>query len=71
MTREVKESLRLTCNDFGIEIQISAQIALARKWRIYEQAIRYYGRTYGEGKKIDWRDGLKALWYLVKYRLAT
>jgi len=69
MTREVKESLRLTCNDFGVEIQISAQIARARKWRIYEQAIRYYGRTYSEGKKINWRDGLKALWYLVKYRL--
>jgi glycosyltransferase involved in cell wall biosynthesis len=69
MTREVKESLRITCNDFGVEIQISAQIALARKWRIYEQGIRYYGRTYNEGKKIKWSDGFKALWYLLKFRV--
>jgi glycosyltransferase involved in cell wall biosynthesis len=70
MTREVKESLRLSCDDFGIEIEISAQIARARKWRIYEQGICYYGRTYSEGKKIRWSDGLKALWYLIKFRFA-
>ena len=67
-TREVLESLRLTCKDFGCEIQISAQIARARKWRIYELGISYYGRTYHEGKKINWRDGVKALWYLLKFR---
>ena len=67
-TREVCESLALTCPDFGIEVQISAQIALARRWRIYETGISYYGRTYNEGKKINWRDGIKALWYLVKFR---
>lgn len=70
-TREVKDSLRLTANDFGCEVQISAQIALARKWRIYELGIRYYGRTYAEGKKINWRDGVKALWYLLKYRFRS
>jgi glycosyltransferase involved in cell wall biosynthesis len=70
MSREVLDSLRLTCNDFGIEVEISAQIARARKWRIYEVGITYYGRTYAEGKKINWRDGIKALWYLVKFRLA-
>jgi glycosyltransferase involved in cell wall biosynthesis len=68
-TREVLNSLRLTALDFGIEVQISAQIALHRRWRIYEVAIRYYGRTYDEGKKINWKDGLKALRYLVEYRL--
>ncbi|HZP18875.1 MAG TPA: glycosyltransferase family 2 protein [Bauldia sp.] len=68
-TREVKESLRITAEDFGFEVQISAQVALARRWRIYETAISYYGRTYEEGKKINWRDGLKALWYLLKYRV--
>jgi glycosyltransferase involved in cell wall biosynthesis len=68
-TREVNESLRITSNDFGFEVQISAQISLARRWRIYELAIQYYGRTYEEGKKISWRDGVKAIWYLVKYRL--
>jgi glycosyltransferase involved in cell wall biosynthesis len=69
-TREVLHSLALTCNDFGIEIEISAQIAMARRWRIYEVGIHYYGRTYEEGKKIDWGDGVKALWYLVKFRFS-
>jgi glycosyltransferase involved in cell wall biosynthesis len=68
-TREVLRSLNITANDFGIEVQISAQIASARKWRIYETGIHYYGRTYHEGKKINWKDGLKALWYLLKYRM--
>lgn len=67
-TREVRDSLRITANDFGFEVQISAQIALARRWRIYEMGISYYGRTYDEGKKINWKDGVKALWYLLKYR---
>ena len=67
-TRPVKESLRLTANDFGCEIELSAQIALARRWRIYETAISYYGRTHAEGKKINWRDGVKALWYLLRHR---
>jgi hypothetical protein len=69
-TREVLQSLRLSATDFGIEVQISAQIALARRWRIYEMGIRYFGRTYPEGKKINWRDGVKALWYLLKYRFS-
>lgn len=68
-TREVMQTLRLTCDDFGVEVQISAQIALARRWRVYEMGITYYGRTYAEGKKINWRDGLKALWYLVRFRV--
>ena len=67
-TRDVRDSLRLTCNDFGFEIQISAQVSLARKWRIYETGISYYGREYQEGKKIRWTDGVKALWYLVRFR---
>ena len=67
-SRSVKDSLRLTCNDFGIEVEISAQISLARRWRIYELGIQYFGRTYQEGKKIGWRDGFKALWYVLKYR---
>jgi hypothetical protein len=68
-TRQVRDTLVLTCNDFGIEIQISAQIALARKWRIYELGISYFGRTYREGKKINWKDGIKALCYLIRFRL--
>ena len=53
-SREVRDSLHLTCNDFGVEVQISAQISSARRWRIYELGIRYFGRTYEEGKKINW-----------------
>ena len=68
-TREVLESLHITANDFGIEVQFSAQVALARHWRIYEIGISYFGRTYNEGKKISWKDGVKALWYLVKFRV--
>ena len=67
-TREVLHTLRLSANDFGIEVQLSAQFALARRWRIYEMGISYFGRTYNEGKKINWKDGVKALWYLLKYR---
>jgi hypothetical protein len=51
--REVLQDLRLTSDDFGFEIEISAQIALARRWRIYEVGISYFGRTYNEGKKIN------------------
>jgi hypothetical protein len=69
-SREVLKTLQLSANDFGFEIQLSAQIALARRWRVYEVGISYYGRTYDEGKKINWRDGVKALVYLLKWRLA-
>jgi glycosyltransferase involved in cell wall biosynthesis len=70
MTAEVARSLRLSANDFGIEVEISAQIARQRRLRIYELGIAYYGRSYDEGKKINWKDGVKALWYLLKYRFA-
>ena len=69
-TREVLKSLAITANDFGFEVQFSAQVALARRWRIYEIGISYFGRTYDEGKKINWKDGVKALWYLLKYRFS-
>lgn len=70
-SRAVKDSLRITANDFGFEVQITAQIALARKWRIYEVGIHFYARTYAEGKKINWKDGLLALWYLLRFRFAS
>ena len=69
MTGAVARSLYLTANDFGIEVEMSAEIARQRRLRIYEIGISYYGRTYAEGKKIGWRDGLKALWYVFKFRL--
>lgn len=68
--REVIDGAALSSNDFGIEVELSAVFARPRRWRIYECAISYYGRTYDEGKKIGWRDGLLALWYVVKFRFA-
>ena len=68
MTSRVARSLRLTANDFGIEVEMSAEIARQRKLRIYELGISYFGRTYAEGKKINWKDGVKALWYVFKFR---
>ncbi len=67
--REVLEGMRLTCNDFGFEVEFTIKVTRSRRrWRIYEAGISYYGRTYAEGKKINWKDGLKALWYIVKFR---
>jgi len=68
-TKQVLKQLVLTADDFGVEIEISAQIALAKRWRIYEVGISYFGRTYEEGKKINWGDGVRALGYLVKFRI--
>ncbi|MFM9427279.1 glycosyltransferase involved in cell wall biosynthesis [Variovorax sp. GrIS 2.14] len=68
---EVNDALNITCNDFGCEVQISAQIVRAGSWRISEVPVGYRGRTVEQGKKINWRDGLKALWYLVKFRLSN
>lgn len=70
MTRDVLRSLRLTADDYGIEIEMSAQIVRQRHLRIYETGISYYGRTHAEGKKINWTDGLKAIWYIFKFRYA-
>jgi len=69
--RDVMKDLNITCDDFGMEIQISSQIARQRSWRIYEIGISYFGRTYAEGKKINWKDGLLAVWYLIKFRFAN
>jgi glycosyltransferase involved in cell wall biosynthesis len=66
--RETLDGVRLTSNDFGIEVELSARLAGSKRWRVYETAISYYGRTYAEGKKINWRDGVKALWYVFKFR---
>jgi glycosyltransferase involved in cell wall biosynthesis len=66
--REVLKPIRLCENRFGFEVEITAKIARGR-WRIYEIPISYYGRGYDEGKKITWRDGFRALWCIIKYRL--
>jgi glycosyltransferase involved in cell wall biosynthesis len=67
---DVLRSLDLRQDDFAIEPEITAKVC-ARKLRIYELPVAYYGRTYAEGKKITWRDGFKALGVLVKVRLGS
>jgi glycosyltransferase involved in cell wall biosynthesis len=69
--RSVLPLLTLQCDDFGFEIEFSSNVARARCLRIYEVGISYYGRTYAEGKKINWRDGIKALYYLIKFRFTS
>jgi glycosyltransferase involved in cell wall biosynthesis len=54
---------------FGFEPEVTAKIAQVPLIRIYEVGISYYGRTFAEGKKIGWRDGVKAIWCIVKYSL--
>jgi hypothetical protein len=66
--RDVRQLLTLRSNDFGFEIEFSANIARKRHLRIYEVGICYYGRTYAEGKKINWKDAIKAIIYIFIYR---
>lgn len=68
--REVLQRVTLKENRFGIEPEITAKIAKL-DCRIYEVGISYAGRTYAEGKKIGWRDGVRAFWCIVKYNLAN
>jgi hypothetical protein len=62
----VIQSIPLEEKRFGFEPEITVKIA-KRKLRIYEVGISYWGRTYEEGKKIQWKDGVRALWCLLKY----
>jgi len=64
--REVIQSIDLREDRFGFEPEITAKIA-ARRCRVYEVGISYSGRTYEEGKKIGWRDGVRAVWCILKY----
>ena len=66
--REVILGIDLEEDGFGFDPEITAKVA-KRRCRIYEVGISYYGRTYGEGKKIGWRDGLWVLWCIIKYNL--
>ncbi|HTS06922.1 MAG TPA: glycosyltransferase family 2 protein [Candidatus Eisenbacteria bacterium] len=64
--REVIQSIPLEEDRFGFEPEVTVKIA-KRQLRVYEVGISYWGRTYAEGKKIGWKDGVRALWCLVKY----
>ena len=65
---EIIKDLNLKENRFGIEPEITAKIA-KKKIRIYEVGVRYFGRTYSEGKKITWKDGVRAVYCILRYNL--
>jgi glycosyltransferase involved in cell wall biosynthesis len=69
MRTEVLRSMTLRSNGFGIEPELTAKI-FKRGYRVYEVPITYDGRGYDEGKKIGWRDGVVALWVLLRYRFS-
>ena len=68
--REVLQSIEIEENRFGFEPEITAKVA-KKHYRIYEVGISYYGRTYKEGKKVTWKDGLKAFWAICKYNFKS
>jgi len=66
---DIIKSIKLKEKRFGFEPEVTAKIARIPNIRIYEIGISYYGRTYEEGKKINWRDGFWAMWCILKYNL--
>ena len=69
-TATALKSMPLFSNRFGIEPEITAKVALNR-FRMFEVPINYNGRGYDEGKKINWKDGVAALWFIFKYRFSS
>ena len=69
-TKEVNEKLPIKCDRFGFEPEFTAKVA-KYNFRIYEVPISYNGRDYSEGKKITWKDGVAAIWYILKFRFTN
>ena len=67
--RDIVQGLDLKEKRFGFEPEVTAKIARIKNIRIYEVGISYYGRTFEEGKKIGWRDGFRAIYCILKYKL--
>lgn len=67
--RETIQNLELKEQRFGFEPEVTAKVARIPGIRIYEVGISYYGRTYAEGKKINWKDGFRAIYCILKYNL--
>lgn len=65
--REAVQKIQIEENRFGFEPEVTAKIARLPGIRIYEVGISYYGRTYAEGKKINWKDGARAIYCILKY----
>jgi glycosyltransferase involved in cell wall biosynthesis len=68
--REVLKEIQLKSDRFGFEPEITAKVSKGN-WRIYEVPISYAGRTYEEGKKITWKDGVQALWCIIRYQIGN
>jgi len=68
--REVARQLTIEENRFGVEPELTAKVARLR-CRIFEVGVSYAGRTYAEGKKIGWKDGVWAIWCILKYNLRS
>jgi len=66
---DIIKNIKLKEKRFGFEPEVTAKIARIKKIRIYEVGISYYGRTYEEGKKINWKDGFRTIWCILKYNL--
>lgn len=67
---EIIQNINLKENRFGFEPEVTAKISKIKGVRIYEVGISYYGRTYEEGKKINWKDGFRAIYCIIKYGLS-
>ena len=68
---DIVKEIKLKEKRFGFEPEITAKISKIEGIRIYEVGISYYGRTYEEGKKIGWKDGFRAIWCILKYRIKS
>ncbi len=66
---EIIKQINLKENRFGFEPEVTAKLSHIKNIRFYEVGIAYYGRTYTEGKKINWKDGFSALWCILKYNI--
>jgi glycosyltransferase involved in cell wall biosynthesis len=67
---EVLKGIQISCDRFGVEPELTAKIA-KKRWRIYEVPIQYHGRDYAEGKKITWRDGIAAIYHIIRFKFSN
>lgn len=66
---EVLDGIQIKCDRFGVEPELTAKIA-KKRWRIYEVPIQYHGRDYAAGKKITWRDGIAAVYHILRFKFS-
>ncbi len=66
---EVLKDIQIKCDRFGVEPELTAKIA-KKRWRVYEVPIQYHGRDYDAGKKITWRDGIAAIYHILRFKIS-